>query len=230
MKHYSQQDPLWRNKQLGEGEFTIGDSGCFLTCFSMLTGIDPATLNDKIKVKGGFQGSLLIAGIVPSVCPSLYIDSTTFCMDNLAPLDVIDNALTSGKSVIVGINKNSHYVILTGKVGNDYSMVDPWPLVDEPPATLLNRYGNGKKAEVVITYILAIGGVEVSDTNTQTDVSTDVVTVITDYINIRLDPSTNRAGVGRVLYGMDLETCGEPVNGFYPVKLWVSSGNGEYLE
>jgi len=69
-----------------------------------------------------------------------------------------------------------------------------------------------------------------TDLDTQTDVSTDIVTVITDYINIRLDPSTNRAGVGRVLYGMDLETCGEPVNGFYPVKLWVSSGNGQYLE
>jgi hypothetical protein len=226
MKHYSQQDPLWRNKQLGDGECTIGDSGCFLTCFSMLTGIDPATLNDKVKVNGGFQGSLLIAGVIPSVCPSLYIDSTTFCMDNLAPLDIIDNAFTSGKSVIVGINGNSHYVILTGKVGNDYSMVDPWPLVDEPPATLLNRYGDGKKAGVVITYILVLGGAETPEPTTNENIKT----VVSDYIHIRLDPSINKPSVGKVLYGMDLTVIGEKVNGFYPVQFWVSDGNGEYLE
>ena len=57
-----------------------------------------------------------------------------------------------------------------------------------------------------------------------------IVTVIADYINVRRDPSTNQPPIGRVLYGMDLTTAGDKVNGFVPVVFWVHDGNGEYLE
>jgi len=58
----------------------------------------------------------------------------------------------------------------------------------------------------------------------------NIVTVITDYINVRRDPSTKNPSIGKVTYGMDLITCGEPVNGWYPVVFWVNDGKGEYLE
>ena len=61
-------------------------------------------------------------------------------------------------------------------------------------------------------------------------INSDVVTVITDYINIRRDPSTNQPPIGRVLYGMDLPTTGRVEGNWHEIKLWVHDGNGDYLE
>lgn len=61
-------------------------------------------------------------------------------------------------------------------------------------------------------------------------VNSDVVTVVTDYINIRRDPSMNQPPVGRVLYGMDLPTTGRIEGNWHEIKFWVHDGNGEYLE
>jgi len=173
MIRYSQQDPLWKNKTLGTGDCTIGSYGCFLTCFAMLAEVDPLTLNDALVDLNGFDGSLIIPGFVPLVS-SLKLGNPVSCPDDPAPLDVIDDALASGKSVIVGINKNSHYVILTGKVGADYSMVDPWPITDNPPATLLGRYGKGRDAKTIITYILVVDAGKSADpiTSTPTGITT----------------------------------------------------------
>jgi hypothetical protein len=166
MKRYSQQDAKWKEKQLGTGECTIGGYGCFLTCFAMLLEVEPDKVNDRVKTFGGFAGSLISPYVVPNAYKQMYIDSQTYCANTPAPLDTIDRALANGLAVIVQIDTSpsadiqSHFVILTGKVGNDYGMVDPWPLVDEPPATLLGRYGKGRNAETIITYILVIGGVD----------------------------------------------------------------------
>lgn len=61
-------------------------------------------------------------------------------------------------------------------------------------------------------------------------VNSDVVTVVTDYINIRRDPSMNQPPVGRVLYGMDLNTTGKVEGNWHEITLWVNDGGGEYLE
>lgn len=68
---YSQTDWRWSWKYLGHGGWgqTIGNYGCALTCCSMLSGIDPSTLNDYMKRVGGFvnpdgsvgQGATLLA-------------------------------------------------------------------------------------------------------------------------------------------------------------------------
>jgi hypothetical protein len=249
MIRYSQQDPLWKNKQLGTGECTIGSDGCFLTCFAMLLEIEPDEVNDRIKTFGGFSGSLLSAWTIPNAYKQLYIDSQVFCQNNPAPLKTIDNALASGLAVIVQTDTKldpgiqSHFVILTGKVGNDYSMVDPWPIVDEPPATLLGRYGHGRDAKTVITYILVIGGVssvvEPVVASVPAPVSTDHVTVVSDYVSIRKEPNTNGSPIGKALYGMDFETAGDPlprtgtVKGWQPVIVYIATGqddDGDYLE
>lgn len=57
-----------------------------------------------------------------------------------------------------------------------------------------------------------------------------ILTVVTDYINVRRDPSTNQPPIGRVLYGMDLPTTGRIEGNWHEVKFWVHDGNGEYLE
>jgi len=251
---YSQQDPKWKNKLLGNSELTIGDYGCFLTCFSMILEETPDKVNDRVKVFGGFAGALLSAGVVPNAYPQISV-SQTWCTNNPAPLDIIDNALKNGSPVIVQVDTSpvtgiqSHFVILNKLIGNDYSMVDPWPLVDEPPATLLGRYGNGRDAKTIITYIAVIGGLENTsqDVNSieigenipstpenapqsSTEPSGGIVTVVTDYINLRRDPSTNQPPVGKVLYGMDLNTTGKVDGKWHEIKLWVNDGGGDYLE
>jgi hypothetical protein len=216
MIKFSQQDPRWKDKKLGVGDVTIGTDGCFLTCFSDLVGTDPGTLNDQMVVHGGFSGSLIIAAVVPAIYSTIWIESTTFCLNNPAPLDVIDKAFTSGKSVIVGINGNSHFVILSGKAGNDYNMIDPWPLVDEPPATLLGRYGKGQTAEIVISYILVLGGVVIPIP----EPASDIVTVITDELNLRRAPSTDQSPIGKIYKGQILKKAGASLPGTGIVKRW----------
>jgi murein DD-endopeptidase MepM/ murein hydrolase activator NlpD len=68
------------------------------------------------------------------------------------------------------------------------------------------------------------------DDAVQDSTSNDILTVITDYINIRRDPSTNKPPVGKVLYGMDLNATGRVEGNWREVKLWVNDGGGEYLE
>lgn len=68
---YSQSDWRWSWKYLGLGGWgqTIGNYGCALTCCSMLTAIDPLTLNEHLKRVGGYvnpdgsvsQGATLLA-------------------------------------------------------------------------------------------------------------------------------------------------------------------------
>ncbi len=165
MIRYSQQDPKWKNKLLGTSGLTIGNYGCFLTCFAMLLEVEPDKVNERVKIFGGFAGALLSAAVVPNAYKQISV-TQTWCTNNPAPLDVIDNALKGNYPVIVQVDTSpvtgiqSHFVILTGKVGHDYNMVDPWPLVDEPPATLLGRYGHGRDTATIITYIAVIGGIE----------------------------------------------------------------------
>ncbi len=57
-----------------------------------------------------------------------------------------------------------------------------------------------------------------------------ILTVVSDYVNIRRDPSTNLPPVGRVLYGMDLNTTGKVEGNWHEITMWVNDGDGEYLE
>lgn len=50
-----QRDPRWADTLLGNSHTsTIGQYGCLLTCYAMLAGTDPASMNDCRKNHGGF--------------------------------------------------------------------------------------------------------------------------------------------------------------------------------
>lgn len=57
MKLYNQRN--YPDKKLGYGTTTISSHGCKLTSFSMITEIDPVTLNEKFKKDGCFVRDLL---------------------------------------------------------------------------------------------------------------------------------------------------------------------------
>ena len=250
VKRYSQQDARWKNKLLGNSDLTIGNYGCFLTCFSMLLETEPDKVNDRVRTFGGFDGALLSAGVVPNAYPQITV-TQTWCTNNPAPLDVIDKALGNRQPVIVQVDTSpvpgiqSHFVILTGKNGNDYSMVDPWPLVDEPPATLLGRYGKGRDAKTIIMYIAVIGGIALDQTadvvpSNKPVIDNGIVTVVSNWVSIRRKPTTvGNEPVGKALYGMDFQKAGDKlprtgtVKGWQPVIMYIATGqdeDGDYLE
>jgi hypothetical protein len=150
----SQMDPQWKNKLLGnDTTSTIGSYGCLLTSLAMvINGLGasetPATLNDKMKNAGGFQGALLIPGILSSAVPGYNSDRFEKYPNAPASLADIDASLAAGDPIIVEVDYSpaaglqTHWILLLGKSGNDYLIQDPWPYpCDTQPVLLTKRFG-----------------------------------------------------------------------------------------
>lgn len=60
MKIYSQKDPAWAGQKLGTCSNTIGSDGCFLTCLSMLSEINPPTANKILRDQGGYSSGCMM--------------------------------------------------------------------------------------------------------------------------------------------------------------------------
>ena len=61
MRFYSQKDPKWANNILGYCKNAkFKNNACYLTCLSMLSGIDPVELNRRFKVAGVYVNGCLI--------------------------------------------------------------------------------------------------------------------------------------------------------------------------
>jgi hypothetical protein len=163
IKHLSQIDPAWKNKQLGNGSSsTIGQYGCLLTDITMVCnyyGFDetPASLNDKMRGVGGFQGIYIIPAFLPVALPGMIFRDFLQCRDQPAPLAQIDACLAADKPVIVEVDYSpsagmqNHWIILTAKKGDDYVMIDPYPYpVETKEVTLKGRYGfAGGPSEII---------------------------------------------------------------------------------
>lgn len=150
-----QNDPRWKDTPLGnQSSETIGSWGCLLTSMTMaLNGAGyqetPATVNEKMKSKGGFQGALVLPAVLPTLFPNLVYRGFVACEDNPAPIQQIDTALTAGKPVIVQVDWNpqagvqTHWVVLKDKKGSDYSIYDPYQYKGDGPGIevlLTSRY------------------------------------------------------------------------------------------
>ncbi len=159
----SQQDPRWKNNLLGNDKTsTIGTFGCLLTCLTMVSDAyganeTPASLNDKMKSAGGYQGALIIPAVLPAVLPQVHFNRFQSCENTPAPLTDIDATLSNGGQVIVEVDYSpaaglqSHWVILLGKSGNDYVIQDPWPYpVDAGQVLLTRRFGFAGQLQTII--------------------------------------------------------------------------------
>lgn len=167
--YLSQQDAQWKNDRLGFGEAgdTIGKFGCALTSVAMLLSghgyaETPKTLNQKMQAKQGFINSLIRWGVVCEIHPEVRLRQVVDCRDTDAPLAQIDAALAAGQPVVVLVDNDRdpdldwHYVMLYGRKGNDYLMLDPWPY---QPGTdkedlLMKRYGYDRPLKRAIRQIL----------------------------------------------------------------------------
>ena len=167
--YLSQQDAQWKNDRLGFGEAgdTIGKFGCALTSVAMLLSghgyaETPKTLNQKMQAKQGFINSLIRWGVVCEIHPEVRLRQVVDCRDTDAPLAQIDAALAAGQPVVVLVDNDRdpdldwHYVMLYGRKGNDYLMLDPWPY---QPGTdkedlLMKRYGYDRPLRRAIRQVL----------------------------------------------------------------------------
>jgi Peptidase_C39 like family/Bacterial SH3 domain len=168
--YYSQQDPRWKNDRLGFGQSekeTIGFIGCALTSVSMMLSghgytETPQTLNKKLQSAKGFVGSGIAWYAVSQIYPQVRINSIIKCYDTPAPLAQIDGALAKGQPAIVCVDSQpspefrSHYIVLIGRKGNDYLMLDPWPYQTDvnKETYLMPRYSQGNPLQRSIMQIV----------------------------------------------------------------------------
>ncbi len=171
--NYYQNDPLWKDKPLGFSTEKIGSWGCLLTSITMmLNGLGytetPDTVNEKMKAAGGFQEAFFVPSVLPYVFPNVSYRGFQPCENSPAPLAQIDAALNAGKPVILQVDWNkqagiqTHYVLAKERVGNDYSLYDPYKYSgDGPdkPVLLTQRYKyNGATLETEISGVFWFDG------------------------------------------------------------------------
>jgi hypothetical protein len=166
----SQRDPRWSDVKLGFSTVvTIGTEGCALACLAMMaTGYGypetPLTLNKKLIALGsgnGYIGPLMVWGGLTRLYPKIGIKEIYACSEvKPVPFKRIDSLLAIGQTVLIECDRSlatgeqSHWVLLTKKVGDDYAMLDPYAYpVDSKEVLLTSRYGYGRPIQQVITAV-----------------------------------------------------------------------------
>lgn len=139
-KTYSQNDPAWRYKTLGN-RGTIGDYGCLLTCVAMVVTYfgheeTPATLDDHLIQSNGFaNGNLFVWGAIPNIYKDIAYQGQTQTPDALSQgqMQKIKDALDKGFPVILQIDTvpataafDEHWILAIGYDGDDFIVQDPW--------------------------------------------------------------------------------------------------------
>ena len=167
--YHSQQDPQWKNELLGFGDpgDTIGYIGCALTATAMLLSghgysETPRTLNQKLKNVQGFVSAGIRWGAVSQIYPKVTLKAFIPCSTSDAPLAQIDAAIAAGQPAIVQVDYSNdpgiqtHWVVLYGKKGDDYLMLDPWPYQTDitKEDLLMKRYARGNTLKRAISHVI----------------------------------------------------------------------------
>ena len=123
MKLYNQRKyPNPPYAKLGFGQTTIASHGCKLTSFSMITEIDPPTLNEQFKKDGAFIKDLLIDSKIALSLGFEYEGIQTHHPGKISVAEV-DMSPSPGKQ--------QHFVVSLAN-GN---ILDPWTGTERPGST-----------------------------------------------------------------------------------------------
>ncbi|HEY8505032.1 MAG TPA: FG-GAP-like repeat-containing protein, partial [Gemmataceae bacterium] len=156
----SQGDPAWRDVVLGDISDssvirTIGQKGCALTCLAMAlryVGIEytPPELNGLLvntadgfvpDAQTGYRANLNWSAASRYAAKAKGRNDIYFNSDYLGSTSVEDLAFLIDElhvPVIVGVNGSSHFVVVTGREGDEFTIADPG-FADR---TLLSAYEN----------------------------------------------------------------------------------------
>lgn len=140
------------------------------------TGMDPGILNDWLRANGGFghcaQDPLGDCCLAWSQLPG-DIELTFHANrsdDGLNPISsvVIDHALRSGEPVVAGVHwdafcrggssqsEDCHWVVLTGKIGDRYTIVDPMNLDASDPNGVRTTLDAGTRGAYIIDRFVVV--------------------------------------------------------------------------
>lgn len=171
IKPYSQNDPQWKNNQLGRGSQTMGQFGCLLSCMAMmLTGFGetytPWTLNQaflRLAQGFGFDGSNVYFNAPNTLISHVNFHGNwkpypetgaTFADYDPNLIARIDHELAIGSGVIIQVDmdpvdpytfgQEQHWVFVLGRQGNDYLVLDP---INGHSISLLAKYGQQTKPQ-----------------------------------------------------------------------------------
>jgi len=224
-KNLYQNDDRWKETRLGNSDETIGVWGCLLTSITMmLNGLGyeetPLTVNDKMKANGGFHGAIFIPSVIPYVYSNVRYNNMQSCEDIPAPVARIDAAVAAGKPVILQVDWTrqagiqTHYVLVKEKVGDDYSLYDPYKYPgDSPdkPVLLTTRYKyQGKTLESEISAVFWFDGTTppASPEPATVPVPADAMTlfVIEDDLALRAEPNLDGYLWKRMTAGSELKS------------------------
>ncbi len=158
---FTQRSPVWAHELLGTDPVdTIGSSGCALTAVTMVQAAfgyqtNPHLLNQWLTQHGGYiendailwrtamgptAGSVRLKWIhIPGLVPQLRWDDQD--SNDRPAAALIRQELGAGNLVVVEVrlHGNMHFVVLTGSVGQDFLINDPWY---GDRTTLARRYGS----------------------------------------------------------------------------------------
>lgn len=143
----SQNDDRWAWKKLGTSQESIGDYGCLLTCFTMLSGWDNVEKMNQYRIdhnayyNGSYAATFDLLGATQQ-CKYIEASSRYQSVPVAEPeMRKLLNHLSTGNPVILEVNWNKrfrkwlgwtkydmHFIVMKP----DYKIYDPWPSVGDP--------------------------------------------------------------------------------------------------
>lgn len=143
--YYLQKDEKWASDPLGESRFTMGSSGCLVTCLATLfdlygESVTPGELNRLFTEQGVYNASGdVIWGNISSVYPE-----ATVTVYKSVDEQAIETALDQQQYPLVRVKNRGdgywHWVLLLGSGDDGYLCMDP--LYSEKVARPLSAHGN----------------------------------------------------------------------------------------
>lgn len=143
--YYLQKDEEWAADPLGESRFTMGSSGCLVTCLATLfdlygESVTPGELNRLFTEQGVYSASGdVIWGNISSVYPE-----ATVTVYKTVDEQAIEAALDQQQYPLVRVKNLGdgywHWVLLLGSGDDGYLCMDP--LYSEKEARPLSAHGN----------------------------------------------------------------------------------------
>ena len=127
---YDQREPEWKDEKLGNSSYTIGSSGCVLTCITSAISdtevkTTPKELNKLFSEKGVYdENGNLQWGILDK------IDGFHTEVYDEVSQEIVDECLEEGRYPIVRVRTlqgtgANHYVLIVGAENGEYICMDP---------------------------------------------------------------------------------------------------------
>jgi len=127
---FRQADPRWHDDPLGDTKYTLGQSGCAVASAAMVlksygVDTDPQRLNAYLTAHEGYEGE---GYLIWEKAAEPAKGGVEKAYEDLPSYWQIDHQLIMGNPVIVRIHfpgGRTHFVVIAGKRGFDYLIMDP---------------------------------------------------------------------------------------------------------